>query len=93
MDQPQADVGKGGKGEDGTTEASRLSVKLGLVGGGDPSADDFVPTNSLVTPLLNDLYELTMAYAYWKAQPQTILFLRSFLDMVGTGCVRTGREA
>ena len=25
------------------------------------------PTNSMVTPLLNDLYQFTMAYAYWKA--------------------------
>src|SRR5210317_1418813 len=24
------------------------------------------PTNNLVTPLLTDLYQLTMAYAYWK---------------------------
>ncbi|XP_078434223.1 nicotinate phosphoribosyltransferase 2-like [Wolffia australiana] len=25
------------------------------------------PTNSMVSPLLNDLYQFTMAYAYWKA--------------------------
>ncbi|XP_010263504.1 PREDICTED: nicotinate phosphoribosyltransferase 2-like [Nelumbo nucifera] len=25
------------------------------------------PTNSMVTPLLTDLYQFTMAYAYWKA--------------------------
>ncbi|KAL9464295.1 hypothetical protein AB3S75_001987 [Citrus x aurantiifolia] len=25
------------------------------------------PTNPMVTPLLNDLYQFTMAYAYWKA--------------------------
>lgn len=25
-----------------------------------------IPTNSLVTPLLTDLYQITMAYAYWK---------------------------
>ena len=24
------------------------------------------PTNNLVTPLLTDLYQITMAYAYWK---------------------------
>ncbi|OQV25078.1 Nicotinate phosphoribosyltransferase [Hypsibius exemplaris] len=27
----------------------------------------FRPTNSLVQPLLTDLYQITMAYAYWKA--------------------------
>jgi nicotinate phosphoribosyltransferase len=25
------------------------------------------PTNPIVTPLLTDLYQFTMAYAYWKA--------------------------
>jgi len=30
---------------------------------------DFLPTNNLVGPLLTDLYELTMAYAYWKVEP------------------------
>lgn len=25
------------------------------------------PTNPMVTPLLTDLYQFTMAYAYWKA--------------------------
>ena len=34
---------------------------------GGPSSP---PTNSLVTPLLTDLYQLTMAYAYWKAHRQ-----------------------
>lgn len=24
------------------------------------------PTNNLVTPLLTDMYQLSMAYAYWK---------------------------
>ncbi len=24
------------------------------------------PTNNLVTPLLTDLYQITMGYAYWK---------------------------
>jgi len=28
------------------------------------------PTNTLVTPLLTDLYQLTMAYAYWKSNRQ-----------------------
>ncbi|KAL5184284.1 Nicotinate phosphoribosyltransferase 1 [Glycine soja] len=28
------------------------------------------PTNPMVTPLLNDLYQFTMAYAYWKAGKQ-----------------------
>ena len=26
------------------------------------------PTNSLVTPMLTDLYQITMAYAYWKTK-------------------------
>lgn len=25
------------------------------------------PTNPMVSPLLTDLYQFTMAYAYWKA--------------------------
>lgn len=25
------------------------------------------PTNSLVTPMLTDMYQITMVYAYWKA--------------------------
>jgi nicotinate phosphoribosyltransferase len=29
------------------------------------------PTNPMVTPLLNDLYQFTMAYAYWKAGKQS----------------------
>ncbi len=24
------------------------------------------PTNSLVTPILTDMYQISMAYAYWK---------------------------
>lgn len=28
------------------------------------------PTNPMVTPLLTDLYQFTMAYAYWKAGKQ-----------------------
>lgn len=28
------------------------------------------PTNSLVTPLLTDLYQITMAYGYWKNKKQ-----------------------
>ena len=28
------------------------------------------PTNPMVTPLLTDMYQLTMAYAYWKAGKQ-----------------------
>ena len=24
------------------------------------------PTNNLVTPMLTDLYQVTMSYAYWK---------------------------
>ena len=31
-------------------------------GGGVPR-----PTNPMVTPLLTDLYQFSMAYAYWKA--------------------------
>mmetsp|Transcript_2199 Transcript_2199/g.3216 ORF Transcript_2199/g.3216 Transcript_2199/m.3216 type:complete len:588 (-) Transcript_2199:72-1835(-) len=29
------------------------------------------PTNNLVTPLLTDLYQITMAYAYWKTGQHT----------------------
>lgn len=29
--------------------------------------DTLKPTNPLVSPLLNDLYQLTMAYAYWRS--------------------------
>lgn len=29
------------------------------------------PTNNLVTPLLTDLYQITMAYAYWKTNQHT----------------------
>lgn len=28
------------------------------------------PTNSLVTPLLTDMYQLSMAYAYWRNEKQ-----------------------
>lgn len=28
------------------------------------------PSNPMVTPLLTDLYQFTMAYAYWKAGKQ-----------------------
>jgi hypothetical protein len=49
-----------------TREASSAAMRLGVVGTGNLSVADFVPTNSLVVPLLSDLYELTMAYAYWK---------------------------
>lgn len=27
---------------------------------------EFAPTNSLVNPLLTDMYQISMAYAYWK---------------------------
>ncbi|CAH2076284.1 unnamed protein product [Thlaspi arvense] len=36
------------------------------------------PTNPMVTPLLNDLYQFTMAYAYWKAGKQSA---RSVFDL------------
>jgi len=35
-------------------------------GSGSPMPPYPKPTNNLVTPLLTDLYQLTMAYAYWK---------------------------
>jgi len=31
-----------------------------------PPADAIAPTNSLVSPLLTDLYQITMTYAHWK---------------------------
>jgi len=41
--------------------------------GGDP---DFAPYNDMVTPMLTDLYELTMVYSYfmWKKHTQTAVF-------------------
>ena len=35
-----------------------------------PPASDHVdsPSNPMVTPLLTDLYQFTMAYAYWKSK-------------------------
>lgn len=41
------------------TEANGASENAGRVMDG--------PTNPMVTPLLTDLYQFTMAYAYWKA--------------------------
>lgn len=35
--------------------------------GGSPGRAVGGPTNPMVTPLLTDLYQFTMAYAYWKA--------------------------
>jgi nicotinate phosphoribosyltransferase len=43
--------------------AAAAAVANGEVrGGGVPR-----PTNPMVTPLLTDLYQFSMAYAYWKA--------------------------
>lgn len=36
----------------------KLEPKIGVIRG---------PTDPMVTPLLTDLYQFTMAYAYWKA--------------------------
>ena len=33
-------------------------------------AMEFLPANALSCVMLNDFYQLTMAYAYWKAQKQ-----------------------
>ena len=33
---------------------------------------EFAPANSLSCVLLNDMYQLTMAYAYWKAGKQFV---------------------
>lgn len=43
------------------------------------------PTNPMVTPLLNDLYQFTMAYAYWKAgkhQERAVLVFVFFFFMI-----------
>ncbi|XP_022947790.1 nicotinate phosphoribosyltransferase 2-like [Cucurbita moschata] len=48
-----------------------MEVKVNGPGNGDCSSrlvDG--PTNPMVTPLLTDLYQFTMAYAYWKAGKQ-----------------------
>lgn len=42
--------------------AAAMSNGDARAGGGVPR-----PTNPMVTPLLTDLYQFTMAYAYWKA--------------------------
>lgn len=42
---------------------AELAAPLNLV----PAPADETPTNSLVSPLLTDMYQVTMAYAYWKA--------------------------
>lgn len=36
---------------------------------GSPESVNIIdgPTNPMVTPILTDLYQFTMAYAYWKA--------------------------
>ncbi len=40
----------------------------------------FVPSNPLVTVMLNDYYQVTMAYAFWRAGKQFVAssFNRSF---------------
>ncbi|KAF3593960.1 hypothetical protein DY000_02028051 [Brassica cretica] len=45
--------------------------KKGNVLGKKPGRVVDKPTNPMVTPLLNDLYQFTMAYAYWKAGKQS----------------------
>jgi nicotinate phosphoribosyltransferase len=32
------------------------------------------PTNSLVGPLLTDMYQLSMGYAYWRKQDDNAVF-------------------
>lgn len=42
----------------GRKKLEQRGAKIGVISG---------PTNPMVTPLLTDLYQFTMAYAYWKA--------------------------
>ncbi|TMW98700.1 hypothetical protein EJD97_003620 [Solanum chilense] len=42
----------------GKKKLEQRGPKIGVISG---------PTNPMVTPLLTDLYQFTMAYAYWKA--------------------------
>ncbi|MCD7461757.1 Nicotinate phosphoribosyltransferase 2 [Datura stramonium] len=42
----------------GTKKLEQIQPKRAVISG---------PTNPMVTPLLTDLYQFTMAYAYWKA--------------------------
>ncbi|KAG5614656.1 hypothetical protein H5410_014480 [Solanum commersonii] len=42
----------------GKQKLEQRGPKIGVISG---------PTNPMVTPLLTDLYQFTMAYAYWKA--------------------------
>lgn len=53
------------------------------------------PTNPMVTPLLTDLYQFTMAYAYWKAAKHNdravlvsffSLFFFFLLNIYNSGC-------
>ena len=49
------------------TPGRRSTITSAPAQGYDRSGNIPPPTNSLVTPLLTDLYQLTMAYAYWKS--------------------------
>ncbi|KAK8950752.1 hypothetical protein KSP39_PZI003564 [Platanthera zijinensis] len=44
-------------------------MKMGSIAeaNGPPASPIAAATNSMVTPLLTDQYQFTMAYAYWKA--------------------------
>ena len=48
------------------TEAVNGGSGVGVTGGSHIPP----PTNPLVTALLTDMYQLTMAYAYWKGGKQ-----------------------
>lgn len=61
------------------------STDDGLDGKKQPGRVVDKPTNPMVTPLLNDLYQFTMAYAYWKAGKQSE---RSVLVSLNFDCLK-----
>lgn len=63
---------------------------------GVDNSDDGRPTNPLVTPMLTDMYQLSMSYAYWKANKhndETVfdLFFRK-CPFKGEFCIFAGLE-
>ena len=51
----------------GVTRSPALSRDFSLGAAGAPTGAEDAAMNPMVTPMLTDFYQLTMAYAYWKA--------------------------
>lgn len=63
---------------------------------GVDDSDDMMPTSGLVTPMLTDMYQLSMSYAYWKADKHNDasvfdLFFRK-CPFKGEFCIFAGLE-